>query len=422
MTGSTFALRAPAERARGPYRVCLFSNLFPPVPSGSSAFTTALGRELARRGHAVDVITARLDPSQPDCEEHDGVTVHRLTAWRLPPSALYLGFRWMNFVGSPANLRRIDTIVAACRPDVIHVQNHMFDLAWIASRLCRRRRIPLVVTLHTILRHPIAAYNIVLSPLDRALKHLVVGRADAVIGPDLNMCAYARRVFDRDAVMVPYGIAVPDADAAIVECVRQRHALHDKRVILSLGHVHRKRNRLELIAAMPRIRQSHPSAVLLIVGAVAIDDPARLAAQLGVADAVMFAGAIPHHEIAAYLRAADLEVHWLDEGPTARPSLGIASLEAMAAGTPMVTTAASSCYEAGVLGDGVNFVSLPDITADGIAATIISLLADDDRRRCIGAAGRETIREYFGWDQVCAHTVAVYASAIERGSSGRQSG
>ena len=399
--------------ARRPYRICLFSNLFPPVPSGSSAFTAALGRELARRGHSVDVITARLDPGEPESTQLDGVTVHRLAAWRLPPSPLYLGFKWMNSVASPANLRRIDAIVDAHRPDVIHVHNHMFDLAWIAARLRRRRRLPLVLTLHTIIRHPRAAYNAVLAPLDRVLlKRLVVAHADAVIGPDMNMCAYARRVFDRDAIMVPYGITVPDAGAAMLETVRQRHGLHAKRVILSLGHVHRKRSRLDLIAAMPRVLQSHPAAVLLIVGAVSITEPARLVERLGLGGAVRFAGSVPHDETGAYLRIADLEVHWLDEGPAARPSLGIASLEAMAAGTPIVTTATAGCYEAGVLRDGVNFVSLRDTAPDGIAAAIRGLLDDDDRRRRIGDAARETIREYFGWDQVCERTATVYASAI----------
>ena len=54
--------RAIAQMSGRAVRVCMFSNLFPPVPSGSSTQTAALSRELVGRGHQVDVITARVDP------------------------------------------------------------------------------------------------------------------------------------------------------------------------------------------------------------------------------------------------------------------------------------------------------------------------------------------------------------------------
>src|SRR5262245_1105473 len=113
----------------GRLRICTFTNVFPPVPSGSSAQAAALCRALTARGHAVEVVTADLGarPTNPDDPDQDATgPIHRLPAVRLPALDIALGFPWLTWTLTPANLRRIDAIVAAFRPDLIHVHNHMF--------------------------------------------------------------------------------------------------------------------------------------------------------------------------------------------------------------------------------------------------------------------------------------------------------
>jgi len=87
----------------GLLRICTFSNLFPPVVSGSSTQSSALARELVRRGHSVTVITPHLDKSTARHEVVDGVEIYRLPCIRVPPTPLTLNFPWVNFTFTPAN-------------------------------------------------------------------------------------------------------------------------------------------------------------------------------------------------------------------------------------------------------------------------------------------------------------------------------
>jgi len=202
--------------------------------------------------------------------------------------------------------------------------------------------------------------------------------------------------------------------------------LNGKRVILSLGHVIALRDRRELIKALPAIRKSIPNVVALIVGAETTDTPRKLARQLGVEDAVIFAGHIPHEQVPAYLALADMEMHLFYQDLPQNTSLGIASLEAMAAGKAVLAWANVNTYGRGVLRDGGNIVFVDPYHPRQLAQTIIDLLLDHEKRRQIGERASQTIREHFSWDSVCARTIALYANGsnplrrIERDSKDSQ--
>src|SRR5205807_1271870 len=102
-------------------RVVMFSNLYPPVVSGSATQSSSLARELAKRGCEVAVITARVAGGSPEYERVDGVHVHRLPALRLPKAAIALNFPWLSYTFTPANLRRIAAILDRHSPDVLHL-------------------------------------------------------------------------------------------------------------------------------------------------------------------------------------------------------------------------------------------------------------------------------------------------------------
>ena len=127
-------------------KVCMFSNLFPPVVSGSSTQSSTLARELVKRGHEVVVITAHVDSNTPAYEHLDGVHIYRLPALRLPRLPIALNFPWLSVTFTPGNQRRIAAILDRHQPDVLHLHNHMFDLAFSAVRMHRRFKKPLVVT------------------------------------------------------------------------------------------------------------------------------------------------------------------------------------------------------------------------------------------------------------------------------------
>ena len=191
-----------------PLTIFMLSNLYPPVVSGSSTQTASLARELVRRGHKVVIVTAHVDPASPEHETSDGVIVHRLPALKLPQMPIALNFPWLSYTFTPSNLRRIESLIKQYKPDVIHLHNHMFDLSLSAALLRQRTGIPLVTTIHTVIRHSKPIFNLFLFPADRLLlKRIVINKSDQLICPDFNIKRYSQEAFKRqDSMIVPYGI------------------------------------------------------------------------------------------------------------------------------------------------------------------------------------------------------------------------
>ena len=402
--------------AVAPLSICMFSNLFRPVVSGSATQSEALARELVRLGHKPFVITARVREDSAEYEESGGVPIYRLPAVRLPSMGIALNFPWLSYTFTPGNLRRIDNILRKHRPDVIHLHNHMFDLAFAAVRMKRRWKVPLLVTIHTMIRHVKPFYNLILYPADRVfLRFAVIKRCDTVICPDYNIKTYADNAWPGSNVRVcPYGVAVPPAaDPNQVEQLRRKYNLAGKRVILSLGHVHELRHRRELISILPEILKVIPNVVVLIVGAETISSPRKLAQTLKVSDAVVFAGQAPHDLIPAYLALADVEMHLFYQDAIERTSLGIASMEAMGASRVVLVAANQDTYGPGALRNGENVIFVDPAKPLEMTRTLLELLGDKDRRGRIGTAARRFVEEYLSWSGIAAQTVDLYLAALQ---------
>jgi len=411
------AMVTGVDENRRPLSICMLSNLFHPVVSGSSTQSRILSGQLVEAGHKPFVITARVDRSTPEKDDFGGVPVYRLPCIRVPKMPISLNFPWLSWTFLPGNLERIRRIFLRHRPDVIHLHNHMFDLAFSGVWLRRQFRVPLVVTIHTMIRHSSAVYNMLLYPADRIfLRYTVARHADLMICPDVNIRDYVYEAFPTtDTALVPYGITPPPpADPEAVAEVVKRHDLEGRRVILSLGHVHEIRNRRDEVAAMKEILGVFPDAVLLIVGKEATETPRKLARELEIEDSIIFAGPRPHEEVPAYIGAAEIEAHLFTQDARERTSLGIATEEVMAAGLPAIVSANPNTLGPGVLKPGENFFNVPRNSPKHLAETIIDLLKDPDRRRRVGEAGRQTILDQCSWDSVCRQNLAVYRDMIDR--------
>jgi glycosyltransferase involved in cell wall biosynthesis len=271
-----------------------------------------------------------------------------------------------------------------------------------------------------MIRHTTKLYNLLLYPADRILlRHLVTDQAQKVICPDINIEYYVQNAFPRSSrVVVPYGITLPgEVAVGSVERLRGKHNLNGKRVILSLGNVIELRDRRDLIAALPDIRKTIPDARVVIVGAETTDRPRRLARQLGVEDAILFTGHVPHEKVPAYLALADLEIHLFYQDTIERTSLGIASLEAMGAGKAVLVAANQDTYGKGILSNGENIVLVDRGNPRRLAETIVRLLTDSNRCRTIAERARRTIEKHFSWDSVCSRTIDVYKEVLRKHKS-----
>jgi glycosyltransferase involved in cell wall biosynthesis len=140
----------------------------------------------------------------------------------------------------------------------------------------------------------------------------------------------------------------------------------------------------------------------------------RLVRRLGLAAQVMFLGELPRGEVLAKLGECDVLLH-----PTLHDSGGWASLEAMAAGRPVI------CLDCGgpalqvtaETGIKVAAVSPSQVVTD-LAEALVGLASDPERRARLGAMARTRVREHFSWDSKGEDLAAVYSEAV-RGTSAK---
>ena len=291
----------------------------------------------------------------------------------------------------------------------------MFDMAFSGVMMKSRLNIPVVLTIHTVIKHSICAFNFFLYPADRFfLRHTVVRRVNAVICPDENIKDYLHEAFSRnDGSIIPYGISLPAHPGSGVEQeIVTRFSLKGRRIILSLGHVHALRNRLDLIRAMAEIRTKFPEVLLLIVGDIADQRPVNLVKELALEDNVVFTGKQPYAHVPAYHALAELESMWLDQAEQGKNSPGVACMEAMLFGKPVLTMSNVDTFGKGVLVSGHNIVILRSGESQELANIIMDLLDHPDKTKSIGIMAKSLATEKFTWSKVAAQTLEVYSSLI----------
>lgn len=390
-------------------RIAVVNNFYPPRVGGSSHLSDALARGYAERGHEVLVVTAAYAGATTE-ERRDGLRIVRLPAWTIPETRLSVAFD-ISFASRPSLPRRLSRLLDDFGPDVLHQHGQFFDLTWASGRWARRRGVPALLSVHTRLENPQASYARVFRGLDAWLVRPALRRyRPRIVVMDKLMDTYIRdRYAGAHAGLVPIPVGVDPAVTTGGDGprVRAAHRLGAAPVILSLGHVIPLRDRLDLVEAMPKVLAEHPAAVLLVVGRVYYDLFLRRAAELGIAHAVRSVGAVPKAEVADYLAAADVECHESGIG------LGTASLEAMAAGVPVVAPVDADNFPGIDLTGRVLLVPRGD--PEAIAGTIAAALTDRDRTAALARAGAALVAERFSMSTVLDQHLAVLAELTRAG-------
>jgi glycosyltransferase involved in cell wall biosynthesis len=161
-----------------------------------------------------------------------------------------------------------------------------------------------------------------------------------------------------------------------------------------------------LVEAFTILAPKWPEANLLIVG----DGPElskleSLAETRGVRNRVVFVGLVP--DAPRYLPAMDLYV-----SASHREGLPLSLLEAMVCGLPIVATRIPGHED--VVVDNVTGLMVPPNDPRALADAAAKLLAEPERRRRMGEAGRQRVERDFSVGRMVAETAAVYRAALAR--------
>ena len=186
---------------------------------------------------------------------------------------------------------------------------------------------------------------------------------------------------------------------------RRRQPRHEPAKLLYVGRLEYEKGIQDAIAALPRIRRSHPGTTLHIAGeGTQYAWLAQLARTHRVARAVSFMGTLDHAELLGWLHGADAIVL-----PSRYEPFGIIALEAAAAGIPLVASTAGGLGEAIV--DSVTGLSFEPADVAGLASSVRQVLDNVDAAQERAEAARARLTVDFDWKHVADATAQVYLSA-----------
>ena len=172
---------------------------------------------------------------------------------------------------------------------------------------------------------------------------------------------------------------------------RQRHGIgRDEFVALYVARFQAFKNHAVLLDAFARLVREHAAARLVLVGSGPLREACeRQAADLGVAEKVLFLGETPYGELPAVYAAADAKVISSDY-----ESFCFAALEAMSTGLPVLTT--DCAWVPRLVADGAGLV-VPVGDAAALAAGLKKLAENPALRQRMGATGRQQVLERHTW-------------------------
>jgi phosphatidylinositol alpha-1,6-mannosyltransferase len=220
------------------------------------------------------------------------------------------------------------------------------------------------------------------------------GHLRTLVGPDGPPIRFARPGVDlghhrpvghtaRQAVRAQYGVG--------------RHPL-----IVSVGRLVPRKGTGVLIAALPRVRESVPGARLVVAGDGRRRGRLERLAERGEPGGVIFAGRVPVARLPALCSAADVaampvRTRWRG---LEQEGFGMVFVEAQACGTPVVAGRSGGAPETVV--DGETGFVVDGSDPDAVAAALIAVLTDPDRKAAMGRAARSHVTRHFDWDVVAA--------------------
>lgn len=380
-------------------RVGLFTNNYLPMLGGVARAVETLRTALAALGHQPVVVAPRMrggPASTPGV-----VRVPALPAPTYPDFALPLPL-------TTAVARRIEALDL----DAFHAQ-HPFLLGGSARRLARRLGRPLLFTYHT--RYDKYAHYV---PLPRPLvvrralawSRAFANAADVVIAPSAGLANRLRaQGVRRPVVVLPTGVDLDAFRPADRAAARRAVGLPgDGPLCLYVGRLDREKNVEFLLDAFDRMAAREAGVRLALVGR-GIREAAlrRHAARLSAASRIHFLGGVPPEATPRYYQAADLFLF-----ASTTETQGLAVLEAMAVGCPVVAVRAPGVEEAVV--DGVGGLLVAE-DREAFAAAALEVLADPGLADKLAAGAREAALA-FGAPALGARLAALYRALRSGGA------
>jgi N-acetyl-alpha-D-glucosaminyl L-malate synthase BshA len=358
-----------------------------PSVGGSGILASALGEELARRGHEIHFIAYerpfRIAVDATHVFFHP-VVVNDYDLFKYPDYTLPLSVK-MAEVSRDFGL------------DIIHVHYavpHATAAVLAAEMLPAASRPKVITTLHgtdTTLLGRDPGYG-------PAVRHALV-RSDAVTAVSRFLEQETHRVLGPDCpIEVIHNFFSPRPVTRPAAAIRAELGLANEVLLVHLSNLRPVKRIDRLLETVARIRPRESFKLLILAGGDFSPFQAD-AERLGIADRLI----VRHNvfEIEDYLNAADIGLFTSDS-----ESFCLSILEAMAFNCPSVSTSVGGIPE--VIDHGRDGLLVPSAEPDDLARAVESLIADPTRRTALGAAGKIKARSAFSAERIVSQYETFY--------------
>ncbi len=384
-----------------------------PLQSGYTFRTRNILREQHRLGWQTCHVTGLKHRADYVPQE----TVDDLHFYRTPPgNALLAHLPLVNQWQVVHTLqRRIEEVIALEQPDILHAHSPALN-GLAALRAGKNTGLPVVYECRAFwedaaVDHGTSSEGGVRYRLTRALESRVFQRADAVttICEGLRRDIVARGVAQHKVTVIPNAVDVDSFEykAPANGQLRDQLGLNGRAVLGFIGSFYAYEGLLLLLDAMPGILQEHPQVALLLVGGGPDNDRIQTRiAELGLQDAVICTGRVPHAKVGDYYGLVDLFVYPRLPMRLTELVTPLKPLEAMAQGKLVIASDVGGHRE--LIRDGVNGFLFKAGSVAKLVAAVSRALDEQARWEDIQTAGREYVENERNWGNSVSNYSTIY--------------
>ena len=379
---------------------------------GMNVYLLQTARELGRLGFQVDVYTRYHDPKDPQVVQlGENARVIHLQAGPYFQDKESLHKYNGEFLANLDRFQQRERISY----DLIH--SHYWLSGCAGIELDRKWDVAHVTTFHTLAKKKVEArIGESESKLRLAAEERVVKAVDAIVvsteqeREDLCRLYQAHRPKVR---VIPAGVDLGLFRPVDKASARRALGLSEKRIVLSVSRIDPLKGLDILIGAMARLEDRSDTRLLIVGGNPDRDREVMrlrsMAAEMGLEDVITFVGAVPQIELPNYYSAADVFVL-----PSYYESFGLVVLEAMACGTPVITSRIGGPMT--FVTEGVSGYVIPWQYPEPFAEQLDVLLSNPMLRESMGSSALAKAST-MGWDKVASNLSSFYTSLIGTGWS-----
>ena len=362
-----------------------------PTYGGSGAVAAELGIQLSQRGHHVHFVSYALP-------------------FRLPTFQQNLFFHQVEMMSYPLFEHTPYTITLAAKMadvamaeglDLLHVHYAIpHAVSAVLAREAVGGRLKVLTTLH--------GTDITLVGTDpslRSITRLAINMSDRVTAVSSYLEQRTRETFlpDRPIRVIPNFVDSSRFRPGRDEEARSRFGLPGERILLHISNFRPVKRVTDVIRIFAVVQREMPAKLLMVGDGVERFTAQHLTRELDIEKEVFFLSR--QEDIPGLMKVADLFLL-----PSELESFGLAALEAMSCGVPVIASRVGGLPE--VIEDGVSGLLRPVGDVEGMAREALRVLADGALHLRLAQAGRRRVLEHFDAPRIIPHYEALYRELL----------